>query len=257
MLSRAQSADERVQVTVVGGGPTGVELAFDMAMMLAAVKKKAPALEWGVRLVHAKETFCRLDDDGIQGYIRRAMDRVGIEVVCGAKATGLKDGVLETTVREFDSDVTVMAAGVRPNTDVFADDLELDARGHVPVNASLQYVHDQHVFALGDIAAIDGEPIAKLAQTATREARVVAQNIQRMFADEALLTYEPKVIGMLFSLGFGDGIGRIGGRMIKGWFAWWLWRTVYLMKTPGFSNKLRVAFSWTLDLFGGRNLVEL
>jgi NADH dehydrogenase len=61
----------------------------------------------------------------------------------------------------------------------------------------------------------------------------------------------------LFSLGFGNGVGVIGKRVVKGIPAWYLWRTVYLFKTPGFWNKLRVAFGWTVDLFQGRNLTEL
>ena len=91
-----------------------------------------------------------------------------------------------------------------------------------------------------------------------RQAPVVAKNIARLVqGKEPNAKYQPKVMGMLFSLGFGDGVGKIGPVVVKGFLAWYLWRTVYLFKTPGLFNKLRVAFTWTIGLFQGRNLSEL
>jgi len=193
----------------------------------------------------------------VQAYIRKAMDHMQITPVCGAYAEVIHPDRIETTVGDYRSDVTVMASGVRPNTDVFAEDLSLDERGHVPVNAGLQTIEDEHLFALGDIIAVDGKPIPKLAQTATRQALVVAENIHRHQTGEKLEAYNLEVLGTMFSLGYGDGVGIIYGYTIKGVLAWYLWRTVYLFKTPGAANKLRVAFSWTMDLFQGRNLTEL
>lgn len=257
IISKAQNKDGEVAVSVVGGGPTGVELMFDIALMLKSLKKKKPELAYNLHLIHAQEIFCRFEEDEVQSYIRGAMDNLGIVPVCSAYATAVRPGVIETTVGEYPSDISIVAAGVRPNTDVFKDSLNLDERGHITVNKHLQTSEDARVFALGDVASLDGTPIPKLAQTATREASVVAANIDRMEKGQSLSTYTPEVIGMLFSLGYGKGIGKIKGVVVKGFLAWYLWRTVYLFKTPGLANKLRVAFSWTMDLFQGRNLAEL
>lgn len=259
ILSRAQDADRHVAVTVVGGGPTGLELVFDIHQLLKDLKRKSRASDYDLRLVHATDTFCRGGGDRIQAYITRALKRTKIEVVCNAMARAITTDAVETSVGNFHSDVTVLCAGVRPNTDFLQGSFDLDPQGHIPVHPSLQTLQDPHVFALGDLIAIDGTPVPKLAQTAVREAAIAARNIAALSRDPhaQLRAYRPNVIGMLFSLGYGDGVGTIGPVLVKGVFAWYLWRTVYLFKTPGLWNKLRVAFTWTLGLFQGRNLSEL
>lgn len=259
ILTRAQDADRHVAVTVVGGGPTGLELIFDIHQMLRDLKRKSRAADYDLRLIHATDTFCKGGGDRIQGYIARALKRTKIEVVCQALATEITSDSVVTSAGTFHSDVTVLVAGVRPNTDFLKGFFTLDPQGHVPVAVTLRSLEDPHVFALGDLITIDGTPPPKLAQTAVRQAKVAADNIVALGKDEraVLRGYRPTVIGMLFSLGYGDGVGTIGPFLVKGVLAWYLWRTVYLFKTPGPWNKLRVAFTWTLGLFQGRNFSEL
>ena len=259
ILSRAQDADRHVAVSVVGGGPTGLELIFDIDQMLRDLKRKSRTADYDLRLVHATDVFCKGGGERVQSYIARALHKTKIEVVCNAFAQAITPDTVETSVGSFHSDVTILCAGVRPNTDVFKGVLNLDAQGHIPVSASLQTLEDPQIFALGDVITIADQPVPKLAQTAVREAPIVANNIVRLSHDPkaTLNAYQPKVIGMLFSLGYGDGVGTVGRYIVKGVLAWYIWRTVYLFKTPGLANKLRVAFSWTLGLFKGRDLSEL
>jgi NADH:ubiquinone reductase (H+-translocating) len=259
ILQVAQDVDHHVEVSVVGGGPTGLELVFDIVLMLKALKKKNSDIRFTVRIINAMDALCLSNTQTVDGYCGRALIKAGIEVVCGARCTEVTPTEVMTTMGAFNSDVTVLCTGVRPNTDVFKNDIDLDERGHIDVNQHLQTIQDPSIFAVGDVAAIDGKPIPKLAQTAVREAPVAARNIAIVHRDsgESMRIYTPKVIGTLYSLGFGDGVGQVQGRVVKGVLAWYLWRTVYLFKTPGLSNKLRVAFSWTLGLFQGRNLTEL
>ena len=258
ILTRAQGVDRHVSVSVVGGGPTGLELIFDIDRMLRALKKKDPQANYDLRLIHATDIFCRGGGDAVQKYVGRALQKAGIDVLCGIYAQGVTPSEVQTTAGSFHSDVTVICSGVKPNTDIFKDSLSLDERGHISVYQTLQSVEDPSVFALGDVISINNEPVPKLAQTAVREAKILAENIVRLqkSPQAQLKSYQPKVFGMLFSLGYGDGVGTIGSVTVKGFFAWYLWRTIYLFKTPGLSNKLRVAFSWTMDLFQGRNLTE-
>lgn len=259
ILSRAQDNGRHVAVTVVGGGPTGLELIFDLHQLLGDLKRKSRAADYDLRLIHATDIFCKGGGDRIQAYISRALKRAKIEVHCKTLAQAITPESVETSAGSFHSDVTVLCAGVRPNTDFLRGSLPLDAQGHISVYASLQSVEDPHIFALGDVIAIGASPVLKLAQLAVQEAKVVADNIVLLSHGHRaeLRRYKPKVIGMLFSLGYGDGVGTIGPVLVKGVLAWYLWRTVYLFKTPGLWNKLRVAFSWTLGLFQGRNFNEI
>ncbi|MFA4846435.1 MAG: FAD-dependent oxidoreductase [Patescibacteria group bacterium] len=258
ILTRAQDYNRHVSVNVVGGGPTGLELVFDLDLMLRALRKKNPEAQYTLRIIHGSHIFCSTSATAVQAYIRRALTRAGIEIVCDAMAREITRSEIITTQGTFHSDVTILCAGVHPNTQMFKDALMLDEKGHIPVNPSLQSCEDHRVFALGDIITINGTPAPKLAQTAVREAKVAGTNIARLIqGKEASVQYEPKIIGTLFSLGFGDGVGKIGPVVVRGVLAWYLWRTVYLFKTPGLWNKLRVAFTWTIGLFQGRNLTEL
>jgi len=86
------------------------------------------------------------------------------------------------------------------------------------------------------------------AQHAIREGHIVAQNIAAVLAGRPLKSFSFKTIGLLASIGRRMGVARIFGFNFSGFFAWWLWRTVYLSKLPGLDKKIRVAFDWTLDL---------
>ncbi len=124
------------------------------------------------------------------------------------------------------------------------------------VNVHLQLKNYRNVFAVGDIIVQETEFIPKLAQTATQQGRIAAENIIRLKKRKALLGYSPVLKGTMVSLGWGRGAAVIGPFVFTGFIGWWLWRTVYLFKTPGFFNKIEVAFAWTIDLFTGKNLVE-
>jgi hypothetical protein len=82
-----------------------------------------------------------------------------------------------------------------------------------------------------------------------REGKVVAQNIAAVLSGRPLKSFSFKTIGLLASIGRRTGVARIFGFNFSGFFAWWMWRTVYLSKLPGLDKKVRVAFDWTLDLF--------
>ena len=76
----------------------------------------------------------------------------------------------------------------------------------------------------------------------------MAQNITAALLGRPLKSFSFKTIGLLASIGRRAGVARIFGFNFSGFFAWWIWRTVYLSKLPGLDKKIRVAFDWTLDL---------
>jgi NADH dehydrogenase len=81
-----------------------------------------------------------------------------------------------------------------------------------------------------------------------REGKIVAQNVVAALSERPLRAFSFKTIGLLASIGRRMGVARILGFNFSGFFAWWMWRTVYLCKLPGLDKKVRVAFDWTLDL---------
>ena len=114
------------------------------------------------------------------------------------------------------------------------------------------------VWALGDCAVIPDEKggYQPTAQHASREGKVLAHNIVARVRGNDLTPFRFKTLGLLASIGRRTGVARILGINFSGFVAWWLWRTIYLLKLPRFEKKLRVALDWTLDVFFSKDFVQ-
>ena len=114
---------------------------------------------------------------------------------------------------------------------------------------------------MGDCAEIPnprtGHPYPPTAQHAVREGKIVAQNIAAFVRSGRKREFMFRPLGVLASLGRRSAVAEICGLRFSGFFAWWLWRTIYLFKLPGLERKVRVAMDWTLDLFFHRDIVLL
>jgi NADH dehydrogenase len=121
------------------------------------------------------------------------------------------------------------------------------------VNQFLRVPNWPNVWAVGDCALVPdvrspGQFHPPTAQHAIREGKVVAHNIAAALLSRPPKSFSFKTIGLLASIGRRAGVARIFGFNFSGFLAWWMWRTIYLSKLPGFDKKVRVAFDWTLDL---------
>src|SRR2546423_10626395 len=126
-------------------------------------------------------------------------------------------------------------------------------RGRLLVNEFLRVPGWPNVWAVGDCAFVPdirnpGSSHPPTAQHAIREGKVVAHNIAAILLGRPLRSFSFTTIGLLASIGRRIGGARVLGFNFSGFFAWWMWRTVYLSKLPGLDKKVRVAFDWTLDL---------
>jgi len=99
-------------------------------------------------------------------------------------------------------------------------------------------------------------PHPPTAQHAIREAKTVATNIAAVVDGRAPRPFDFRTIGQLAAIGRRTGVARVFGRNFSGFFAWWLWRTIYLSKLPRIEKKCRVAIDWTLDLIFAKDFVQ-
>ncbi len=133
-------------------------------------------------------------------------------------------------------------------------------KGSLVTEATGQIKGQTHLWAIGDCAAYplaDGGWCPNTAQFATRQGRLVGRNLLRRRAGQELRPFTFKGLGEMASIGHRLAVADILGVQFSGFFAWWLWRTVYLMKLPRADRKLRVLLDWTLDLFFPRDLNHL
>jgi NADH dehydrogenase len=180
---------------------------------------------------------------------------------------------LETKVRSYDGitvklepgeDITaatlIWTAGVTPGPLIRSLPCE-KKNGRIAVNSSMQLEAFPGVWVVGDVGYIpdvDGKPYPATAQHAMRQGKCVAKNIEAAIENrpEHIKPFRYKMLGQLAAIGHRRGAAQIFGIKFSGYFAWWLWRTTYLLKLPRFEKKLRVALDWTLDLIFAKDIVQ-
>jgi NADH dehydrogenase len=132
-------------------------------------------------------------------------------------------------------------------------------RQRLKVNAAMGVEGYPGIWALGDCAMIPDEHGGyqpPTAQHASREGKVLAHNIIANTRGKDLIPFRFNTLGLLASIGRRTGVARILGINFSGFVAWWLWRTIYLLKLPRTEKKLRVALDWTLDVFFSKDFVQ-
>ncbi|MGB0757771.1 MAG: NAD(P)/FAD-dependent oxidoreductase [Patescibacteria group bacterium] len=258
IIELIQGPEQSAAITIIGAGPTGIELAFEVEQFTSELQALSGGKDtsYTIRLLNHSDHILRNFPKKIQNYTHQLLQKSSIKFLENTTVDAIHDTEVVTSRGTFPSTITIMTSGVRPNTECLDKDM-LSQRDHVAVRKTLQLEQHDRIFALGDIIMINGDAMPKLAQAATDQASIVAQNIKALIQNKSSLQeYFPNLRGLLISLGCHQGAGSIHGIILKGWFAWWLWRTVYLFKIPGVQNKIRIAFTWTLGLFTKRSLVE-
>lgn len=238
---------------IVGAGPTGIELAAELAELCRhtlgpAYPEAEPAR---ISLVSSGPELLPILSPRGRARAVAALERVGVDITLGAAVAAVEERAIKIADGPtITSDLTVWAAGVVPAPLPEGLGATLDEKGRAVVDASLRAEGKPHVFVLGDQAS--GAPM--LAQAATQQATVVADAIlaTRRGRPAPRFAFRPK--GLLVSLGRWRAVGEVAGVTFSGPFAWWLWRTVYLFKFPSLWKRWRVAAEWTIGLFFPRDL---
>ena len=248
---------------VAGGGFAGVETVAGINDFVREALAYYPRLSHAsIRMVLAHGGAELLPElgDTLGRYTREKLVSRGVEVHTGVHVSGVtKDEVRLSNGMAIASRFLLWTAGVSPHPLLATLPLTLD-RGRVAVDESLRALGRTDVWALGDCAVVPnprtGVPHPPTAQHAIREGRVLADNILASLAGRPLQPFRFSTIGQLAAIGRRAGVARVFGITFSGFAAWWLWRTVYLVKLPRFDRKVRVALDWTLDLFFRKDIVQ-
>ncbi|MGH7787907.1 MAG: NAD(P)/FAD-dependent oxidoreductase, partial [Candidatus Binatia bacterium] len=248
---------------VAGGGFAGVETVAAVHDFLVAALPHYPHLtpdDVRVVLVHPGEVILPELSATLGRYAQRKLAQRGVELRLQTKVRGMSaDGVALADGTLIPTANLVWTAGSSPNP--LLEQLPCARqRGRVVVDECLQVADFNGVWALGDCAvvpdAVGGGVCPPTAQHASRQGRLVAHNIAAALRGRAPRPFRFRTLGQLASIGRRSGVANIMGINFSGFVAWWLWRTIYLMKLPRFERKVRVALDWTLDLLFSKDLVQ-
>lgn len=248
---------------VAGGGFAGVETIAAMNDFLREAVQSFPHLREDmlrIILVNAGKVILPELGEELGTYAQRKLMEHKVEIHSNCKVTAvtdrdvtLSDGTTVTT------NTLVWTAGICPNS--LLDTLPCKKeQGRILVNEYLEVSEWPGVWALGDCAVVPdrktGKSHPQTAQHALREGKVAAQNILATIRGERKKPFLFSTLGRLAPIGKRTGVANILGVNFSGFIAWWLWRTIYLMKLPRFEKKVLVALDWTLDVLFSKDLVH-
>ena len=255
-------AERDLGFVFVGGGYAGVEALAELNDLAhAAVHRSYPTLR-DVRqrwvLVDAAPAILSEIPRKLGEYTHHYLERRGIEIHVGTTLESFdeRDAVLADGTR-IPARTLVWAAGVRASPELATLALPLDERGRVPVDATLRVEGAEHVWALGDCAAVPNERTPgrldpPTCQHALRQARRLAKNLKG-----TPRPYGYRMLGQVATLGRYKGIAELPGLRLRGFLGWFVARTYHLYALPTFRRKTRVVADWTVSLFFQRDIVEL
>ncbi len=250
---------------VAGGGFAGVETLAELNDFVRGAGKFYPRIsQHDIRtvLIHSGERILPEVSASLSSYALKKLQSRGVEVMLESRVKAYSSHVIHLSNGiEINSPTLVWAAGTAPSPILDLVDVPRNKSGRVEVDVTLKVQSCPGIWAVGDSAAVPdtvaGGTCPPTAQYALRQGRRLADNIVAEIRGRPTQPFRFKALGLLAGLGRRSAVAEIFGWRFSGFVAWWLWRTIYWMKLPGFERKLRIAIDWTLDLFFARDIVYL
>lgn len=236
---------------IVGGGPTGVELAGTLAEIARHTLKnefrRIDPSQARVRLVEAGPRVLASFPDTLSEKARRQLERLGVEVVTGTPVSDITDEGYRLGDLFVPAKTVVWAAGVAASPLARSLDVPLDRAGRVPVRPDLSVAGHPDIFVAGDLAAVtsDGRPVPGVAPAAKQMGRHVAQVLRARLDGRALPgDFRYQDYGNLATIGRMAAVVDFGRLKFSGLLAWWFWLTAHVFFLIGFRNRLVVLLNW-------------
>ncbi|MBI2395499.1 MAG: NAD(P)/FAD-dependent oxidoreductase [Deltaproteobacteria bacterium] len=266
---RAIDDDERKRLltfVVIGGGPTGVELAGAIAELsktvLAREFRRTDPARTKVILIEAGPRILPSFDEELSLRAVDQLSDLGVDVRLGARVNAIdQDGVViaqraadgRAETERVEARTVLWGAGVAPTPLAKTLGVPLDRGGRVIVEPDLTLPGHREAFAIGDAVAFlhtpDGKPLPGVSPVAMQQARTVARSIVRAMHGEAHERFEYFDKGTMATIGRKRAIAQTGALRLTGFAAWLTWLVVHIWYLIGFRNRLAVMFGWAYSYF--------
>ncbi|MGD1931894.1 MAG: NAD(P)/FAD-dependent oxidoreductase [Leptolyngbyaceae cyanobacterium] len=245
-----QRRQQLLTFVIVGGGPTGVEMAGTLVELKRAVRRDYPGLSWQemqIILVQSGDNLLVNLPDRLGRYTTRKLRQLGVKVHFKTRVSR----VTEQTVEFQDGSVlpaetVVWAAGLEAAMPAATASLATARKGKLWVRPTLQLIDYDTVYAIGDLAQAEqnGKPLTGVAPEALQQGVAVACNIRRQLRGKAPTAFSYLNKGRLAIIGGYAGVGKVGPVLLTGFLPWLMWLSVHLVYLPGVWNRLAVLLNW-------------
>jgi NADH dehydrogenase len=241
---------------VVGGGPTGVEMAGALSELIRLVLvKDYPRLnikDVRILLLEATDKLLAAMPERLREAAGKTLWRKYVEVRFGASVADYDgDRIRLKSGEVIPAQTVIWAAGVRASSLNGTLGLPLGRQGRIPVEPTLQVTGHPEVFIIGDAAYREenGEPLPMVAPVAIQMGQWVGRNIKRQLRGQPLEPFRYRDQGTLATIGRNAAVANVFGVQASGFIAWVMWLGIHIIQLIGFRNKLFVLINWAWDYF--------
>ncbi|HJW15073.1 MAG TPA: NAD(P)/FAD-dependent oxidoreductase [Thermoanaerobaculia bacterium] len=236
---------------LVGGGPTGAELAGAIAEIsrhvLASDFRAIDPREARIVLLEASDRILPAFPPELSAKASTALARLGVEVRTGTPVTAIRPGLVEAGRERLEAETILWTAGVAASPLARSLGAPLDRAGRVLVEPDLTVPGRPEIFVIGDLALLadrTGKPLPGVAQVAIQQGRHAARNIERALRGATRLPFRYRDRGNLAVLGRAAAVADLPGLRLAGFPAWLVWCFVHILYLIGFRHRFLVMFEW-------------
>jgi NADH dehydrogenase len=248
---------------IIGGGPTGVELAGALGEIARhALRREFDTVDPSrarILLIEAGPSILPAFPDPLRASARRALRHLGVDVREGKGVTDVTDGAVHLGDERIAAHTIMWAAGVAGET--IARDLgPLDRAGRVIVNPDLSVQGQSEIFVAGDLASFShqtGKPLPGVAQVAKQQGVRAAANVARLIDGQPTQPFHYRDPGNMATIGRHAAIADFGWLRVSGYLGWLLWLFVHILFLIGFRNRLSVLLQWAVAYLTYQRSVRL
>ncbi len=253
----AKTEEERrglLTFAIVGGGPTGVELAGAYSELIRLVLRKdfrdLDLNEVRVILIEATDTLLGTFEPELRAAAKRSLETKGVEVMLGARVAEVtRDTLKLASGQDIPAGTVIWTAGVRASEVASALGVELGRQARVKVAPTLQVPGHPAAFVIGDLAfAMDHDnPLPMLIPVAMQEARRVASTIADMVRNGGATAFRYRDPGIMATIGRNSAVAQLGIVRLSGFLGWLMWLTVHLINVVSFRSRVVVLVNWAWE----------
>jgi NADH dehydrogenase len=253
----AENVDEQrrqMNFLIVGGGPTGVEMAGAIAELarvaLAKDFRHIDPAKARIILIEAGDRLLSALDPELSAYAQRALERLGVEVLLGRSVQDVDSGGARVGDEYIPAATTIWAAGVKVVSVGKWLGVETDHGGRVSVGPDLSLPGSPQIFVIGDAARVpwtDSQIVPGLAPAAKQEGRYVADVIRARIEHRPVpAPFRYHHLGSLAAIGRNAAVVDLGWLRLRGWLGWWFWGLahIYLLISVRSATLVMVQWAW-------------
>ncbi|ABJ77434.1 NAD(P)/FAD-dependent oxidoreductase [Leptospira borgpetersenii] len=236
---------------IIGGGPTGVELAGSIAELSHQIIRDEfhtidPALS-KITLIEAAPRLLTTFDPSLGEFTKKRLESRGVEVLTGTRVIDINERGVQLEEKMITTQTVIWAAGVQANTIASTLGVTLDRGGRVIVDEFCNIEGHPEVFVIGDIANYSKgleRPLPGVSPVAMQQGRYVAALIQGDLKNKKRKSFRYVDKGSMATIGRTDAVAQMGVLRMRGLFGWFAWLFVHLFYQVGFKNKVTILITW-------------